>query len=496
MNGYDYVVVGGGTAGSVLAARLSEDPAARVLLLEAGPARPTEDVSTPGNWLNLRGTSADWADRTVEQPGLGRAIDWPHGRGLGGTSNINGMVFARGHRASYDAWADAGAKGWGFDDLLPYFRRTETAVGRDSAVRGTDGPLIVQPTASRHPATAAGLAAAVQVGHRWAVDISGGLEDGFGWVDINVVDGRRQTAADAYLRPVLDRANLQVITGALVTRILVHDGRCTGVEYTAGGVSNQVKCSGEVVLAAGTIDSARLLLLSGIGPADHLREVGIDVVLDLPGVGANLHDHPLSVVAFSARQPIQVGTANHIEGIGLLRSDPGLPAPDLQTLFITPASGDNVNAFALTVGLQTPHSRGSLRLASADPKARPLLDPGYLADERDVAALVSGVEKIREIGWASALDPWRAGELVPGPNARDRRAVEAFIRASLQSIYHYVGTCRIGTDPMAVVDTDLRVRGVEGVRVADASVMPSVPTANTYASVLAIAERAAALMTT
>ncbi|MEW2155409.1 GMC family oxidoreductase N-terminal domain-containing protein [Streptomyces sp. NPDC007189] len=500
LTGYDYVVVGGGTAGSVVAARLSEDAAARVLLIEAGSAAVRAGMRTPQAWMSLLGSSADWNDVSVAQAATGASYPLPRGRGIGGSSSINGMAFLRGHRSSYDAWVRAGAPGWGYEDVLPFFRRSESTQGRDPSVRGVNGPMLVAPASRPHPISVAGVEAAVEAGHARAVDPSGGLEVGAGLHDLNIVAGQRQSAADAYLRPVLRRPNLDVVTDAFVHRLRMVRDRCVGLCYSQGKEQVTVDCSREVVLTAGAIGSPHLLMLSGIGPAKHLRDVGVDVVADLPGVGSHFQDHPQTSIVYSAAAPIPVSHNNHGEASVLLGSEL-TSRPDLQALFVTlpyhsPALKGPAEGYSIVVSLMAPRSRGWVRLASREPDVAPLVNPTYLQDHRDVEALVLGLQRAREIGEARALSAWRGSEVLPGPGFRDASALRRHVRESLTTYFHYAGTCRIGSDEKSVVDDRLRVHGVTGLRVADASVMPSIVSANTNAAVLAIAERAADFMST
>jgi choline dehydrogenase len=357
------------------------------------------------------------------------------------------------------------------------------------------------PATEGHPVAQAGLQAAAQAGYPVVTDISAGVEQGFGWCDLNIVGGRRQSAADAYLSPALGRPNLQVVTGALVHRVTTVAGRCTGVEYSVGAETFTAACQVEVVLAAGTVGSPQLLMLSGIGPQAHLRGLGIDVVTDLPGVGRNLHDHPMSGIVYSSARPVPPGTNNHGEVQGLVSTGIGLHGPDVQIMFVdVPLRADELpgpdmcHGYAVAVSLMAPFSRGSLRLAGNVPGAAPVIDPRYYTDARDLDMMVAGLRMAREIGRADALAPWRGPEALPGPGVVGDEQLRAYLCRNIRSYSHYAGTCALGTDELSVVDTELRVHGVEGLRVADASVMPSPVSANTNATVYAIAERAADLI--
>jgi choline dehydrogenase len=357
----------------------------------------------------------------------------------------------------------------------------------------------VAPARHANPLAYAFLDAAVSVGYERSDDLNGQDQEGIGWPDLNIVGGSRQSAADGYLRPVLGRANLTVVTDALVRRLVVVDGRCAGVEYAVGGEMRHVYPEAETILSAGSIGSAQLLLLSGIGPAEHLRAVGIDVVCDLPGVGANLQDHMLAGVVYAAAEPVPPSQNNHGEIFAAVRTTPDLAAPDIQVFLIDvpfhPAWMPGP-AVGYTIAFTTlhPHSRGSLRLADADAASPPLIDPNYFGDDRDMAVMLSALRVAREIGSSRAFDGWRAEETLPGPDVQGETELRDYLRRELDGYYHLAGTCRIGTDPAAVVDPQLRVRGVDRLRIADASVMPTIPGANANATVLAIAERAATLI--
>jgi choline dehydrogenase len=490
--GYDYIVVGAGTAGCVLAARLSEDAGARVLLVEAGGAEQTPAMIVPDAWPELLGSAADWADMTTGQAEAGPVI-YPRGRALGGSGAINAMAHTRGHPAIYDGW---GVAGWGFADLLPYFRRTEQALGRDPVLRGTSGPVRVAPVPepSRHPVARAFASALLREGCPATDDLSGPQPEGVAWADLAITGGQRVSPADAYLRPVLDRANLTVLTGSLVTRLLLRHGRCTGIGYLRDGVP--ARADGPVIVCAGAIGTPQLLMHSGLGPAGALRALGIEPVADLPGVGSNLQDHPVAMACYASPAPLPRSRYNHGEVYAVLRSPLAGVCPDLQLFpvllpVVPPGHEAPAAGFALLAAVTAPDSRGTVRLASADPAAAPLIDPGFLRDGRDLDRLAAGLTLIRS-ATAGAFAP--AAEAWPGAGVRTDAGLRDYIRRTVGSYYHPAGTCRMGSDPGAVVDPDLRVYGITGLRIADASVLPIIPNAPLNATVLAVAEKAAELI--
>ncbi|NMH97039.1 GMC family oxidoreductase [Pseudonocardia acidicola] len=519
---FDYVVVGAGSSGCVLASRLTEDPTVSVLLLEAGGPDDADEIAIPAAFANLFKTRWDWNYETTEQKQLdGRRAYWPRMKALGGCSSMNAMIYIRGNRADYDGWRDRyGAEGWGYADVLPYFVRAERNTRLSGPYHGTSGPLHVEDRRYTHELTEAWVASAVASGLKPTDDFNGAEQEGAGLYQVTCRRGRRWSVADGYLRPALDRPNLTVHTGAFVTRVNLAGNRATGVSYLHDGTPRVAEATAEVLLAGGSINSPQLLMLSGIGPATHLRETGVDVVVDLPGVGENLHDHPAVPLLWQTRgtsdlvdfvnparlvqwQALGRGplASNIGEGGAFFPSRDGLAAPDLQVHVAPTGFYDNGlrepvgRMFTAAPTLVSVASRGRLRLRSADPSWRPEIDVRYYDDPADLDAMLAGCRRLLEMAQegplARLLDrPFRPG---PGVRATDEELVE-HIRAYTQTLYHPVGTCAMGTGEDAVVDSDLRVRGTEGLRVVDASVMPVVPRGNTNAPTIMIAEKAADLL--
>ncbi|MGH1563725.1 GMC family oxidoreductase [Mumia sp. DW29H23] len=523
MTSYDYVVVGAGSAGAVVAARLTEDPSVRVLLLEAGPAADADEVTIPAAFSSLFKTRWDWNYTTTEQKQLhGRRAYWPRMKALGGCSSMNAMIYIRGNALDYDTWRDGyGATGWGYEDVLPYFVRAEGNTRLAGPYHGSDGPLRVEDRVFTHELSQAWVDSAVASGFARTDDFNGAAQEGAGLYQVTCRKGRRWSVADAYLAPALDRPNLTVLTGALATRVVVEGGRATGVAYALGGGEQVAHADAEVVLAGGAVNSPQLLMLSGIGPASHLREHGIDVVADLPGVGSNLHDHPALPLIWTTRGTTDLAQASNLvnllrwkaTGTGPLASNigeagaffasrDGLPAPDLQVHVAPSGFYDNglhepqAQMFTAAPTLVNVASRGTLRLRSADPTWHPEIDAAYYDDQTDLDAMLAGVRRVLETVTSGPLARFLVDLWMPrtrGAVPTDSELVE-HIRAQSQTLYHPVGTCAMGSGESAVVDPELRVRGVEGLRVADASVMPMVPRGNTNAPTIMVGEKAADLL--
>jgi len=520
MPAWDVVIVGAGSAGCVLANRLSADPARRVLLVEAGGAGGTLATRIPAAFKTLFHGPLDWALETEPEPAMnGRRMFWPRGRMLGGSSAMNAMLWVRGQRQDYDGWAELGNAGWGWDDVLPCFRRAEDHHAANGAHLGRGGPMRVERQRDPSPLTRAWLAAAQSRGLAVLEDLNAQTAEGVGLLDVTQRRGERESTATAYLRPVRHRPNLTIRTGVTVERVSFEGRRAVGVTLKTGTNSVEAVRAGLVILSAGAVHSPQVLLRSGLGPGAPLQALGIPLVADLPGVGLNLQDHVVAGIGIRCTAPVSLASAETpwrlaqwlltrrgpltstvAEGAGFIRSGPDAATPDLELIFAPTFFVDHGTAnppghgYTLGVVLLRPRSRGRVELRSADPGEPPRIIANYLADPDDLGRLVRGLTVCREIAAASALARWRGPEEIPGSGVSGSEGLADHVRATAQTLYHPVGTCAMGTGPDAVVDSSLRVHGVEGLRVVDASVMPRIISGHTNAATIMIGERAAEMI--
>jgi len=503
MSEYDFIVVGAGAGGAVMANRLSENPDVNVLLLEAGGAHIPDNVRNPSLWYTLLGSEVDWGYKSVPQPGLNnRQTTEPRGKLPGGSSSLYLMMHIRGHVSDFDNWAYNGAPGWSHEDVLPYFQKIEDQEDKSSDWAGHGGMMSVINAGNHNPnpTSRAFIDACLELGFPPTDDFNGHTMEGTGWHHINVKNGKRHAANEAYLEPFLGiRPNLTLETGAQTTRLLFEGTRCVGVEYAQNGALKTARASGEVIVCAGAIESPKLLMVSGIGQPEQLRKFGIPLVSEVKGVGENFHNHVLTGVIYECKQPVPAGTQNLSESALFCKSEPGWVGPDIQLGFVhIPFSiiygAGHPNSVSILPGVVRPLSRGWVRLASADPLEKPLVNPNYLGVHSDLVRLKDAVKLAREIFHTNAFADWIGDELMPGPQVESDEDLIEFTRNTADSYHHQAGSCKMGLDEMAVVDPNLRVYGVEGLRVADASVMPFVPSGNCHAAIMMIAERGADLI--
>jgi choline dehydrogenase len=521
---FDYIIVGAGSAGCVLASRLTEDPACRVLLLEAGGEDDSPSIRIPAFYAQLQDSPCDWADRTAPQAHMyGRRIFMPQGRVLGGSSAINYMIYMRGNRGDYDQWAREGNEFWGYEDVLPYFVKAERNQTFSNRYHGTAGPLEVTSHPPSNPLVARYFAAAREAGIPYNPDFNGEAQEGYGPMQATIGNGARCSAADAYLHPARSRPNLTVLTHAHATKLHFRGTRATGVEYLHFGTVEKAEAACEIILSAGALRSPQLLLLSGIGPKAELQRLGIGVRRNLPGVGKNLQDHLHTRVRCEITQSLTFAplperqqaaalreyeanrrgplASNFLEAGAFVKSRPEETIPGLQLFFLMTLPPDYPEAGAtyrhgitFTAYINRPLSRGEVTLASPNPLDRPIINPNYLSDPDDMRCAIAGVRWNLRILYSEAFDDIRGEEVAPGAHLRNDEEIESFVRRTASTTWHPAGTCKMGHDDMAVVDSRLRVRGFEGLRVVDASIMPTIVSGNTNAPTIMIAEKAADLI--
>ncbi|HAJ41442.1 choline dehydrogenase [Alloalcanivorax venustensis] len=520
---FDYVIVGAGSAGAALAHRLSESGDHSVRVLEYGGSDNSIFIKMPTAFsipMNMK--RYDWGFHSEKEPGLkGRSLHQARGKVLGGSSSINGLVYVRGCAGDFEEWEELGAAGWGYQDVLPYFKRGEDCVYGGDAYRGDQGGLTTcNGNNMKNPLYRAFIKAGEQAGYGYTEDYNGYRQEGFGRMDMTVRDGVRCSTAMAYLKPAMNRPNLDIQTHALTTRVIMDGKTAVGVEYRQGGKTRRVRARKEVILSASSFNSPKLLMLSGIGPADHLKEHGIEVVHDLPGVGRNLQDHLEVWVQQECTQKITLnswlgplakawiganwlflkrglGTSNQFESNGYIRSRAGMKYPDIQFHFLAGAiaydgsSAFKGHGFQVHLGANKPKSRGWVKLKSADPEAPPEIVFNYFAEEEDKEAFRAGLRWTREIFAQPALDEYRGKEVSPGPDVQTDAQIDQWLAETAETAYHPAGSCRMGTDAMAVVDPECRVHGVRNLRVVDSSIMPTVTNGNLNAPTIMIGEKAA-----